>query len=390
VICGRLYDAGVLAAELIREPADLDPWLGQWDRLSVELGLPYCGPAWMLGWWQHVAVGTRELRVVVVHEGDELVGICPTFAQLGRLGLAEYRMLGAGSSHRIGPFSKPGREADVAEAIARTLADARPRPSSVVLEAADGSSAWPDLLRKAWPGPLRPRRYLGHVMATPTIHLDGDFDTWFKGRSGKFRQTMRGQRRKLEEKGARLGAARTEEEAKRAIEALFRLHRLRWEQKQGHSDLTPGMETHIREVADNLGPGRIRLYGIEAEGEWVAVHLQVAAGGEASAWNSGFDPAWMDVQPGQLLLLAGVEGASEAGDRRVDLGGGDQPYKLRFATHDDPLVWIFLFPRNRRYLLTRAQLLPKESRLLARKLVRQLPDPVRHSLRRLLRRQGVG
>jgi CelD/BcsL family acetyltransferase involved in cellulose biosynthesis len=389
VICGRLYDGIVLAAELIREPADLDPWLGQWDSLSIERSMPYGGPAWTLGWWRHVAGGTRELNVVVVRDGDELVGLCPTFAQISSGGLREYRMLGAGSSHRIGPVAKPGREADVAEAAARVLHNARPRLSTLVFEAADAASPWPQLLRQAWPGALRPRRHVGLVMAAPVVTIEGDFDSWLKGRSSSFRKQMRYQRRRLEERGARISAPDSQDERARALEAMFRLHWLRWEAKGGESDLTREQLAQLEEVAATLDASRLRLWCVDVDGEYISVQLHMAAGGDVSYWNGGFDPAWEELQPSMVTLLAALEDAFARGDKRLDLGGGDQPYKRRFADNDAPLIWTSIFPRNRRYPVTRAQLLPKETRLHARNVARRMPAPVRDGIRRVRRRRGV-
>ncbi|HET8672401.1 MAG TPA: GNAT family N-acetyltransferase [Thermoleophilaceae bacterium] len=373
---------GRLAATVIAEPADLEPWLERWDALSLELAAPFSGPAWLLGWWRHAAGGTRELRTVVVSEGDELVGIAPTFAQIGPLGLAEYRLLGAGASHRIGPLAVPGREGEVAEAAARALNDARPRLSSLVLEGLDAASPWPQLLRAAWPGATRPRRHVGLVLTAPALEIQGDFDAWLGTRSSNFRQQMRRQRRRLEERGARIAMAESPEETRRCLEALFALHRLRFESKEEHSDLTPGIEEHLREAATALPPERFRLWGVEVAGEYVAAQLHVAAGGHLSYWNGGFDPAWERYKPSLVTLFAVLEDAFRRGDRRFDLGGGDQPYKWRFADHDDPLMWSSLFPRNRRYPLTRLQLMPKEARLLARRLARRLPPGLKERLHR--------
>src|SRR5438874_147939 len=108
----------MLTAELIDDPAGLEPWVDPWDRLAAEVGAPYCAPAWMLSCWRHTVSGNAELRTVVVRDGDELVGLAPYFVQLHKLGLAEYRALGAGISHRIGPIARVGREDEVATAVA--------------------------------------------------------------------------------------------------------------------------------------------------------------------------------------------------------------------------------------------------------------------------------
>ncbi len=376
------------SVELIEQEAALERWRAGWDRLAVACGQPYCAPGWMLAWWRNAVGGTAALRTVVVHEGEELVGIAPYFAQIGRAGLAEYRIMGAGGAHRIGPLASPGREPEVARAVAEALAAATPRPSSFLLEGADRASPWPELVRAAWPGPLRPRRAIGHVMSAPTLALEGmDYEEWFASRSSNFRQQMRRKGRQLVARGGNIRLAASAAEQAGDLEAMVRLHHLRWAGKGGSGVLTPRVEAALREAAPALLDGqRLRLWSIEVAGEPICVQLFVAAGGELAYWGGGFDPAWEDLQPAQQAILAAVRDSFERGERRIDLGGGDQRYKRRFADRDEPIAWISLFPRNRRYPLTRMQLLPGESRQSARALARRLSPERQERLKRLLRR----
>jgi CelD/BcsL family acetyltransferase involved in cellulose biosynthesis len=374
--------------ELIADIARLERHRRDWDRLAVALGQPYCAPAWMLAWWRHAVAGVAELRTVVVREHGELIGLAPYFVQLGRVGLAEYRVLGAGGAHRIGPLAQPGRESEVAEAIVHALAGARPQPSSFLLEGVDSASPWPALVRAAWPGALRPRMRIGLRLTAPTLSLggSGDYEQWLASRSSNFRQQMRRKGRQLAERGGVIGLA-SETELMRDLDAMVRLHHQRWAARGGSGALNGRVEAALREAAQELGPaGRFRLWRIEVDGEPVCVQLFLVAGGQLTYWGGGFDPAWGDVQPAQLSILAAVEDAFARGERRIDFGGGDQRYKWRFADRDEPVAWVSLFPRNRRYLLTRLQLLPKESRQTARGLARRMPERWQERLRRLLRR----
>ncbi|HEX4838532.1 MAG TPA: GNAT family N-acetyltransferase [Solirubrobacteraceae bacterium] len=376
------------SAELVDDLGALERHREPWDRLAVELAQPYCAPAWMLASWRHAVSGTAVLRSVAVWDGGELVGLAPYFAQIGRAGLAEYRIMGAGGAHRIAPLALPGREQEVAGAIAQTIAAATPRPSSFLLEGVDLASHWPALVRAAWPGALRPRLRSGYVLSAPTLSLeDRDYERWFAERSANFRQQMRRKGRRLAARGGRIRLASGDAEVRSDLEAMVRLHHLRWASRGGSGVMSAGVEAALREAVPQLCAGeRARLWTIEADGEPVCVQLFVAAGGRIVYWGGGFDPAWEDVHPAQLAILAAVEDAFSRGERQLDFGGGDQPYKWRFANRDEPVAWISLFPRNRRYPLTRLQLLPKESRQAVRSQARRLPPFWQDRLRRLTRR----
>ncbi len=378
----------MLTAELIDDPAGLEPWVEAWDSLAVELSQPCSSPHWMLPWWRHAVSGRAELRSVVVREDSTLVGLAPYFVQLGKAGLAEYRVLSAGAAHRIGPLAKPGREREVAEAIASTMASARPSPSSFIFEGIDQESAWPSLVRDAWPGGFGSHMRTGVVLEAPTLTLtEPDFDTWFAGRSSNFRQQMRRKGRQMEQRGGRIRMATTQEEASRDLEAMFVQHRERWEERGEQGSIKDGTEDQMREAISRLLPmERARLWTIEADGKPVCVQYFTVAGGELTYWGGGFDPEWEDLQPAQQVILAAVEDAFARGEHRIDFGGGNQRYKGRFANGDDPIAWVSIYPRNRRYAVTRAQLLPKQMRFAARGLARRLPAERQEQLKRLLRR----
>jgi CelD/BcsL family acetyltransferase involved in cellulose biosynthesis len=381
----------VLTAHLIDDPVALEPWIEQWDALAVELGAPYCAPAWMLSCWRHAISGRAELRVVVLAEGNELIGIAPYFVQLGRLGLAEYRLLGAGISHRIAPIAKPGREPEVAEALARELAAADPEPSSFLLEGVDAASIWPELVRLRWPGRLRPARRTTFSMDAPTLSLDGSFEEWYESQSSNFRQKMRQKRRQMEKRGGEIRMVTEADEARCVLDSMIRQHRERWAARGLKGSLHHGAEEHLHDVVAALVPEqRARLWSIFSDGEAVCTHVFFTAGSEVASWGGGFEPDWASVSPAQLVILAAVEDAFRRGEKRLDWGGGILDYKLRFANGDDPIEWVALFPKNARYAITRAQMMPKTIRTAARKRYRELPEPIRERIEGLRRRGGPG
>ena len=108
-----------------------------------------------------------QLRVVLVLDGDELVGVAPYFAGRERTGRIDYRLLASGFSHPLDILAAAGREADVATAVAAALARARPRPSLVTFEGLSVGSSWPAEFRSHWPGRLRPSTYWTRDMASP-------------------------------------------------------------------------------------------------------------------------------------------------------------------------------------------------------------------------------
>jgi CelD/BcsL family acetyltransferase involved in cellulose biosynthesis len=378
--------SAALQADVAEHLHDLTPDLEAWDHLAVLTGQPYCAPGWMLPWWRHVVPQARHrLRIVLVHEGGRLVGLAPFYAKLGFGGLAEYRQMGTG--HRVGPLAVPGREADVAQAVAHALAQVQPHPTSINLGRIDARSQWPTALCDHWPG-RPPAHRLDLQITAPTLGLPaGGFDAWLGTKSGNFRQQTRRMRRRLEKAGAMVRMSATPEELRADLASLERLHRARWDSRGESGALSPGMVAMLHEAAHRLPTGeRFRLFIVEIDGRAIGAQLFVAAGGEAAYWNGGFDPDWSDHRPGLVALLAAIEDAFNRADRRVDFGGGDHHYKRRLADRDEPVAFVTLMPRSGRYALTRAQMAPGQAVAAARGAAKRLPDPVQNVLRQAARR----
>jgi CelD/BcsL family acetyltransferase involved in cellulose biosynthesis len=357
-----------------------------WDRLAERAARPFSAPAWLLAWWLNAAAPEDLLRVVAVRDGGELAGLAPFITRPGRGRLAEYHMLGAGVAHRLALLSVPGREPEVAGHVAEALAASHPRPACVRVEAVDADSPWGALLRAAWPGRLRPWLREDGTLSAPVVTLEGrTYEEWLGSKSKNFRDQLKRGRRNLDKRGVTVRMAATAEEAERDLRELVRLHLGRWDERGGSSALGHGVEAMLRDAARALVPSaRMRIWTMELEGRAIASQLCLAAGGEVVYWNGGFDPAASDLKPGFLALAAAVEDAFERGERRFDLGGGAQPYKLRLADGDHPIAWRTLFPRGARYPLTRLQVAPRHARERARAAAQRLDPETRRRIKRLL------
>lgn len=366
---------------VIEDPESLQDHIATWDALAVAAGRPFCAPAWMLSWWHDARTGDARLRVVLVFQQERLVGVGPFFAQVGALGLVEMRLLGAGFCHRIGPLAVAGREPHVAAELALALAKMRPSPASVVFEGVDAKDRWPELIAAAWPR-HRPRLRTDLTMDAPVIELDGAYDDWLARRDRHFRKEARRTWNRLGEEGVHGRIADDEQ----AIDALLQLHHERWEDRGGSNVGEEARRVIIRAAKYLRGERRLTIALLEAPEGSVAAELVLCAGDTAAFWGGGFDPRWARNAPGTQAMLFALRTLTEQGTRLADLGGGDQEYKRRLADANRPLAWRTLFPRGPRYMLIRARLAPKHTRLAARKLIRRLPIPGYEQFRHLARR----
>ena len=356
-----------------------------WSALAKSCARPFCEPAWMLGWWKHVAPAGARLAVISVRDGDRLIGLAPLFFKPQERGPLRFRSLGVGTFLRAEPLSQKGREAEVAEAIASGSREIARQPGLFSFEGVPTSSAWPELLRGAWTVDKPSRLFVEWAIPAPVLSLHGrTFDEWFSEKSSNFRQQMRRGRRKLEGSGARFRMSTTVDELERDLKAFSTLHHARWDERGGSQALTPEVEKMLSDAGRAmLSDGGFRLWSLEIGDQIVSSHLLLAAGGEVSYWLGGFDERWSASKPSMQVLLAAIEHAWKNGDSRVDLGGGGQDYKYRFTDDREMLRWCTVVPSGLRSQATRVALSTVRMR---RKLVARLGPGTQARVRRLFRR----
>jgi CelD/BcsL family acetyltransferase involved in cellulose biosynthesis len=357
----------------------------EWDALATAARRPFCAPAWMLAWWTHVRPAGALMRIVTVREDGRLIGIAPFYVDPGQRGPIRYRTLASGTSLRTEPLAVPGREKEVAAIVARTLRETTPAPDVISFEGCDSNSPWPEVLTTSWDSGRPAWNNCDWTIPAPVLRLnDRTYEEWFSQRSGNFRQQMRRTRRQMDDRGATFRLAQTPGELARDLEAFSQLHHARWDPKGGSEVLTPEVERMLAEAGPKMLAGnKFRLWSVDVDGHTISSHLFLAAGGEVAYWLGGFDDSWKSWRPSLQTILVAIEHAWEHGDQRMDLGGGAQDYKYRFADSDDTLQWLSVVPRGRRYLLTRVRLAPLP---LRRRVMGRLGPGSRARLRRLFRR----
>ncbi len=381
----------MLSAEMIVDVPAMVETASEWDSLAVANAMPLMSPGWIIPWWQHLAPADARPRVVAVRDRSELVGLAPFFVdRSSHRGRIDYRLSGSWRS-RLAPLATPGREWEVAAAVAQALDGATPRPDLIALEAGPVASPWLAALREGWPGAIRPPARLYQTRLCPVVSLREDsFDSWLAARSAKFRSSMRRLRRRFEEAGG-LWRMSTLKTLPGDISTLLGLHFARWKSRGGSTlaafgDRLPAM---LEEAGGMLlEDGRFRLWVAEVAGEPISADLYLATGGEILGVTGGWSEDWKKLSPPLLATMRTIEDAFERGDRRFDLGLGVESHKERFADGNDPVGWGILMPVSCRLPLTAMRTAPmlagRSARATAQRVLsREQADRLRAARRRL-------
>lgn len=379
-----------LDAEILEDRERIDALVPEWHELATACGEPLAAPAWVLSLSREIAGASETPRIVTVRDDGRLIGLAPLCADLSQpRRAAEYRLL-AGDMPRTMLLAPAGREWEAAGAIAGALAQADPKLDSLGLESIPVASCWPVALAEQWPGRVRPLLRQYFTMSSPTVAMtQGSFDAWMGAKSSNFRSQMRRMRRRFAEAGGS-GRFSTRETLADDWAAMVRLHAGRWEGRGASSIVAGGtaLNTAYQAIGHELlERGEFRLRVLEIDGTPISVQLFAAIGSEVIYINGGWDEEFAQFKPSMLGILDAVEDAFARGERRMDLGPGAQPYKLRFADGTDPVAWWVLIPPGRRMPLALARTLPRTTwRELRDAAKRALPPERVDRLRELRRR----
>lgn len=308
-------------------PAALHGLRREWNALwvSVPHRTPFQHPAWLLPWWD--VFGHGELRVLLVRDGDTLIGLAPFYVSPQR----ELRLLGAGVSDYLDALATPGGERIVAAAISDELEFSHSEWTFCGLDNLRDASL---LLRVDPPSGVCVTT--AAVDPCPVVELPHSVALLHHRIGPKLASRIRYSRRRAE----RLGGLTTEhvapEDLQAALDALFALHGTRWAAKGEAGVLSNDevREFHRRAAAALEAAGLLRLLSLRIGNRLAAIHYGLHAGDRTFFYLAGFNPDFAALSPGSVAIASAMEDAIEEGASTFDFLGGREAYKYRWGAAD--------------------------------------------------------
>jgi CelD/BcsL family acetyltransferase involved in cellulose biosynthesis len=263
--------------------------------------------AWALAWCRHLLHG--EVSAVAIWRDGRLAELCPLFRW--RDGEATVlSLIGAGMSDYLDAIGNEPRE--LAAAL-RSLGWDRLELS----ELRDGSP----LLRIDLPGLDRRVRQ----EACPALAIDP---------REPLAVVHPGLRREIEYQRRRAARELGMQHEPASLDALWTLHRARWQARGEAGVLDRARLALLEEVADRVVGVAVRLGD-----DLAAVAIGLIDRDCMRYYLGGFDPAHRQRSAGTLAIAALIEEAARRGARTFDLLRGSEPYKYRFGAVDRTQLW---------------------------------------------------
>jgi CelD/BcsL family acetyltransferase involved in cellulose biosynthesis len=313
-----------------------------WERIleaDLEAGV-FSHPAWLQAWWE--SLGSGELMIAAVWDGDEPIAVFPTCTCVNEEGLLSFLGSEDVTDDQV-PAAVPGREA---EALRFFL---------------DWAFADGGFSRVRFHSVLDGRRWLGvveevakeadlgytheEVDVAPAITLPDSFDAYLGSLSGHDRHELRRKRRRLGELGEWHVRRAHEVGWEADLQAFFDFHRQAPGEKAAF--FTPERERFFRRLAADLFLfGLARLDVLDLDGEPVACTFSYDFRDTLALYNSSFRADLAKHAPGMVLVGSLIEQAIGDGKRVFDFLRGDEPYKRRFGPEPRPVHQVMLAARE--------------------------------------------
>jgi len=314
---GIIRDAAAFAA---LAPA----WGDLWRRAPA--ATPFQSPAWLIPWWRAFAPG--DLFTVTVARAERLVGLAPFYIEDGEYG-RRILPVGISLSDYLDVLVDPD-EPDAGRAMVEVLSGERAAWDLWSLE-----ELRPGATSLGLPLPSGCRETLSPQSACPALRLDG-------GRSlGEILPKTK--RRKLNlarNRAARRGPVTVEQADAAgvgpALDRLFGLHGSRWESRGEPGVLADDAVRRFQRAAAPAlqAEGLLRLYVLRIGDAVTAVYYGFACKAEASAYLTGFDPAFAFESPGTLIVAHAIEQAVAEGASTFNFLRGREAYKYDWGGID--------------------------------------------------------
>lgn len=302
-------------------------WWTLWQRSQT--ATPFQSPAWQLAWWAAFSPG--QLRVLAIRNEDELAALVPLYLETGTLG-PRLLPIGISLSDYIDVLTRPEAAGVLDEVVGQLCRwsewdcwEMEPVPFGAAL------------LRI--PSPEYCTRHVTESETCPVLDLhQGYTDAGTHAAvPARQRRKLRMARHRIARSGARIALVTTTEWSSGLwIEALFKLHALRW-QERGE----PGVlaDPRTRTFQDAALPclmrrGIARLLALTIDGELAAVYYGFTHRHRAYAYLGGFDPRFSYYSPGTLLLGRAIEDALREGVREFHFLRGAEDYKYAWGATD--------------------------------------------------------
>jgi CelD/BcsL family acetyltransferase involved in cellulose biosynthesis len=357
---------------------------GEWEKLQSDADPTsvFAGFEWMYLWWKTYGKG-KPLRLLVARENNRIVGLLPLYIdtlKMLKFPVRCLRLIGTGGDtfpDYLGPVLAKGREKEVSRALAKAVLQLRGWDVLLLHDMNPALAFVSEMTEAAKTAYMQP--LIGRSERIAFMELLPSWDAWLGAMHRDKRYRIKNIRKKINAAHpTKFFVWKDEKTLDQGIDRLIWLHNKRWEQAgQQHAFSTNDYRDFHRALMHALlKRDQLRLYCLELSGQIVAMYYFYKFRDAVYLMQSGFDPDFSDVKPGQALLGYIVENAMVEGNKVLDFLRGDHRYKDELATGERETVYLTAFrPRPGSLVyVARRMILPRVKAYLLEQLKKYRPE----------------
>jgi CelD/BcsL family acetyltransferase involved in cellulose biosynthesis len=319
----------------LSELQELEP---HWDVLVSEYPFAsiFCTWEWLVSWWQSFGKDRTLLVLALCDSDSHLLGLAPLSVSSERWGSIPFRLLrlmgdGSGDSDNLDFPVRPGWESFLASKVVEYLHDHRRLWDIMQLNTMPMESPVARDLIDA----IQPRRWLclQYSRHRLTVLLPPTWEEYLEQISPKERRNFAYYGRRLRKKYAvRFYRCSSESQLADCLEALFRMHQLRWQQAGQSGSFAGGLRREFYYDLSRrlLARNRLELWIAELDGKIAAAQFAMRYGRKVYSLQEGYDPAHSSDRLGFILRGEVLRQLISEGVQVYDFLGGDDPHKMRW------------------------------------------------------------
>lgn len=326
-----MSDAESLTVELVSDRSAVPLAPEQWNSLVArnETNTIFQTYEWFDAWWRTFG-DAHQLFLLLVRDGDAILGFAALVLTRGAWGWRELRFAGTGNAD-YQDFVLPKEKPRALAAICAFLQRQSRRWDRFALANVPAQSTTLSLLSSF--SKSTELRLVDEARVTcPTLMLGEDSP---RVRRMIDKYSLRRPLNWFNKHGAlRFRHVGSVDEVIAMLPAFFAQHRARWHAVDRPSLFSQAKQRQFYEsVARTLAArGWLQFSVVEFNGDPIAFHFGFDYGGCITWYKPSFDVRWSEHSPGLLLTRALIEDGLNRGRDELDFAAGDEAFKGRFAS----------------------------------------------------------
>lgn len=340
-------DLHIRAITSVKEFTDLEQI---WDGLleKAEIDHPFLEYLWIRTWLECFGVDS-SLRMLLVSADGEPIAIAPLILTTVRLHGIKVRRLGFPyNSHvpRAGFIVARGRD-EAYPAIWKYLSERRDwdliqlcqlPESSVTLEQLKFLASYDHYRTGVW-----------QSGASPYIPLGEGWDRYYAKLATKHKSNLRNRFKRLNAAlSSGMETISSDAAVGQALEEGLHLEEAAWKREAGTAiSCDRNISTFYRKFAELAAErGWLRLNFLRSGTDRIAFDYSLLYRNRVFLLKLGYDPAWSQLSPSNLLLSLALQDAFNQGYTTYDFLGEEAEWKRSWADQSRPNLWLFVFSNS--------------------------------------------